>query len=271
MFAFCWWALMALTPSSVGDEDSPPPSTPLNINGGGGGGASGSGSGNDSGVVEVVGLKHNPGIFLHWTAEEQAILEDTLPKVASDPPLLRYAKIAMLLKDKTTRDVALRVRWMIMQTENGKRRKEDHTSIRKNKDKKEKGAVPSAKSSSPLVTASNGPRHALSLIPVDADDEISYKAIGGEMGWLLEQNAQAFNQISANFAASKIYDNIDLLCQARDNIKKLLNNLNDEPKAMKQMPPLPVKLNEELAKSILPMRLNEELANPTLPGPSASP
>ncbi|RVW57133.1 hypothetical protein CK203_091671 [Vitis vinifera] len=39
----------------------------------------------------------------------------------------------------------------------------------------EKGAVPSAKSSSPLVTASNGPRHALSLIPVDADDEISYK------------------------------------------------------------------------------------------------
>ncbi|RVW57134.1 hypothetical protein CK203_091675 [Vitis vinifera] len=114
MFAFCWWALMALTPSSVGDEDSPPPSTPLNINGGGGGGASGSGSGNDSGVVEVVGLKHNPGIFLHWTAEEQAILEDTLPKVASDPPLLRYAKIAMLLKDKTTRDVALRVRWMIV-------------------------------------------------------------------------------------------------------------------------------------------------------------
>lgn len=35
-------------------------------------------------------------------------------RVASDPPLLRYAKIAMLLKDKTTRDVALRVRWMIV-------------------------------------------------------------------------------------------------------------------------------------------------------------
>ena len=31
-----------------------------------------------------------------------------------------------------------------------------------------------------------------------------FAAIGGEMGWLLEQNAQAFNQISANFAASKV-------------------------------------------------------------------
>ena len=96
MFAFCWWALMALTPSSVGDEDSPPPSTPLNINGGGGGGASGSGSGNDSGVVEVVGLKHNPGIFLHWTAEEQAILEDTLPKW--DPPFCFFLVLVWFLR-----------------------------------------------------------------------------------------------------------------------------------------------------------------------------
>ena len=78
---------MALTPNSIGDEDSSPPSASasLHINendggGGGGGGGGGDGGGNGGGVVEVVGLKHNPGIFLHWSAEEQAILEDTLPK-----------------------------------------------------------------------------------------------------------------------------------------------------------------------------------------------
>ena len=72
---------MALTPNSIGDEDSSPPSASaslhINENDGGGGGG---GGGNGGGVVEVVGLKHNPGIFLHWSAEEQAILEDTLPK-----------------------------------------------------------------------------------------------------------------------------------------------------------------------------------------------
>jgi hypothetical protein len=40
----------------------------------------------------------------------------------------------MKMKDKTVRDVALRCRWMTKK-ENGKRRKEDHSS-RKSKDKK---------------------------------------------------------------------------------------------------------------------------------------
>ncbi|KAJ0111147.1 hypothetical protein Patl1_03195 [Pistacia atlantica] len=50
----------------------------------------------------------------------------------------------------------------------------------------------------------------------------------------------------------QIRDNIDLLCKARDNILSILNDLNDLPEIMKQMPPLPVKVNDELANSILP-------------------
>ncbi|MBA0708680.1 hypothetical protein Golax_023776, partial [Gossypium laxum] len=57
-------------------------------------------------------LRHNPGISLDWTPEEQTMLEDLLVKYTSDSTIVRYAKIAMQLKDKTVREVALRCRWM---------------------------------------------------------------------------------------------------------------------------------------------------------------
>ncbi|KAK4419759.1 hypothetical protein Salat_2388800 [Sesamum alatum] len=194
-------------------------------------------------------LRHNPGLSLDWTPEEQSMLEDLLAKYASESNIVRYAKIAQALKDKTVRDVALRCRWM-NKKENGKRRKDDHNS-RKNKDKKEK-AIDSLPKSSQVANRSNGPPYAQSIMPMDSDDGISYKAIGGAAGQLLEQNAHALDQISANFSAFKIHENIDLFCQARNNILSILNDFNDLPEIMKQMPPLPVKLNEDLADSILP-------------------
>ncbi|KAJ8748205.1 hypothetical protein K2173_000613 [Erythroxylum novogranatense] len=194
-------------------------------------------------------LRHNTGISIEWTPDEQLILEDLLNKYASESIIVRYAKIAMQLKDKTVRDVALRCRWM-NKKENGKRRKEDH-SARKNKDRKEKGGDSSAKSSSHLTTRSNGPSYTPPVIPMDNDDGISYKAIGGATGELLEQNSQILSQISSNFASFQVHDNINLLSKTRDNILSILNDLKDVPEIMKQMPPLPVKMNEELAKSIL--------------------
>ncbi|KAH0881352.1 hypothetical protein HID58_068746 [Brassica napus] len=216
----------------------------------------------------ISALRHNPGISVDWTHEEQSLLEDLLAKYASEPTIVRYAKIAMKMKDKTVRDVALRCRWMTKK-ENGKRRKEDHSS-RKSKDKKvcgvlipvytdhrlafhwEKTTDTSAKSSSHLNVHPNGPSYAPPMMPLDTDDGISYKAIGGVSGDLLEQNAQMFNQVSSNFSAFQIHDNVNILCKARDNILAILNDLNDMPEVMKQMPALPVKLNEELANSILP-------------------
>ncbi|KAE8663257.1 hypothetical protein F3Y22_tig00112989pilonHSYRG00053 [Hibiscus syriacus] len=159
-------------------------------------------------------LRHNPGISVNWTPDEQLTLEDLLAKYASDSTIVRYAKIAMELKDKTVRDVALRCRWMTK--ENGKQRKEDHSSARKIKDKK--------------------------FIELHL----------GVTGKLLDQNAQMFSQISANFSASQIHDNIGLLCKARGNILTIMNVLNDLAEVLKQMPPLPVKVNEKLANNILP-------------------
>nr|XP_043636454.1 uncharacterized protein LOC122607530 isoform X2 [Erigeron canadensis] len=222
----------------------------------GNGAAATNGGGGGSAVPEntVVGptqaaLRHNPGLAVEWAPDEQSLLEELLTKYASDSSILRYAKIAKKLQDKTVRDVALRCRWMTK--ENGKRRKEDNSS-RKNKDKKEKVTDHLAKSSSHTTNRANGPPYAQSTVSMDSDDGISYKAIGGTAGQLLEQNAQALDQISANFAAFKVHENINLFCQARNNILSIMNDLNDMPEIMKQMPPLPVKLNEELTNSMLP-------------------
>ncbi|KAG2318163.1 hypothetical protein Bca4012_069161 [Brassica carinata] len=199
----------------------------------------------------ISALRHNPGISVDWTHDEQSLLEDLLSNYASEPMIVRYAKIAIKMKDKTVRDVALRCRWMTKK-ENGKRRKEDHSS-RKSKDKKEKTTDSSAKSTSHLNVHPNGPSYAPPpMMPLDTDDGISFKAIGGVSGDLLEQNAQMFNQVSSNFSAFQIHENVNILCKARDNILAILNDLNDMPEVMKQMPPLPVKVNQELANSILP-------------------
>ncbi|KAI8574156.1 hypothetical protein RHMOL_Rhmol01G0332600 [Rhododendron molle] len=204
-------------------------------------------------------LRHNPGLAVEWTADEQ---------FASENNIVRYAKVAMQLKDKTVRDVALRCRWLTVSSsvstglfllpflvdtkkENGKRRKEDHNSSRKNKDRKEKVTDPLLKSVSHAVNRTNGPPYAQSMLSMENDDGISYTAIGGLTGQLLEENAQALDQIYANFASFKIHENTNLFCQARNNILAILNDMNDMPEIMKHMPPLPVNLNEELASSVL--------------------
>ncbi|MED6170820.1 hypothetical protein PIB30_034730 [Stylosanthes scabra] len=208
------------------------------------------GNNNPEASNSALAMKHNPGISLDWTSEEQAILEDGLTKYASESNIVRYAKIALQLQSKTVRDVALRVRWM-NKKENSKRRKDDHNLTRKSKDKKERVSDAAAKSSH-FPARSNVPPYAPPMITMDNDDGIPCTAIGGPTGELLEQNAQALNQISANLSSFLIQDNINLFCQTRDNILKIMNELNDSPEVMKQMPPLPVKVNDDLANSILP-------------------
>ncbi|GMI96056.1 hypothetical protein like AT3G07565 [Hibiscus trionum] len=201
-----------------------------------------------------LGLKHNPGITVDWTLEEQAILEEGLKQFALDPTVTRYAKIAMQLNDKTVRDVALRCRWM-NKKETSKRRKEEHSHARKGKDKKERVVDPSAKPTHFAGQSSITP-NPVPMIPMDPnDDGIPFGAIGGVAGELLEQNDQALNQICENLASFQIHENIGLLSQTRDNLLKLMDEINDlseMPDTMKRMLPLPVKLNLNLANAILP-------------------
>ncbi|RDY12674.1 hypothetical protein CR513_02487, partial [Mucuna pruriens] len=196
----------------------------------------------------ALAMKHNPGVSLDWSPQEQTILEEGLSLFASEPNLTRYAKIALNLNNKTVRDVALRVRWM-NKKENCKRRKDENIFSRKSKDKKEKVSNPAARSSHFTAQPSVSP-YAPAMM-MDNDDDISDKSIGGPTGELLEQNAQALNKISTNLAALQFQDNINLFSQTRDSIVKILNDMNDMPE-MNQMPPLPFKINETIFNSILP-------------------
>ncbi|CAL1365918.1 unnamed protein product [Linum trigynum] len=206
-------------------------------------------NGNPVNPTPASKLKHNPGISNDWAPDEQSILEDGLAKHSSESNIIRYAKIAVELKTKTVRDVALRCRWMTRK-ESGKRRKDDNLA-RKSKDKKEKLTDAPTKPSS-FATRANAPAYTNTVVPIDNDDGISFKTIGGVTGELLEQNALALSQITSNLSTMQIQENVNLLCRTRDNILQIMNNLNDVPEVMKQMPPLPVKMNEELANTILP-------------------
>ncbi|XP_020110060.1 facilitated trehalose transporter Tret1 isoform X2 [Ananas comosus] len=187
--------------------------------GGGGGGGDGGGGG---------ALKHDPGLAMEWSAEEQIALERALNEHATETSILRYAKIALKFENKTVRDVALRCRWM-----------------------SEKVADPSAQPSANLARRPNVPPYPLP-IPLIDDDDVSYQAIGGSTGELLELNAQALSQISTNLNNLQIQENIFLLSQTRDNLLRVLNEIDDVPGSLNQMPWLPVKINEDLANTILP-------------------
>jgi hypothetical protein len=80
-----------------------------------------------------------------------------------------------------------------------------------------------------------------------------HAAIGGPTGHLFEHNSQIIGQIRANLAACKLQENTELLVQFKDNIFAILNGMTNMPGIMSQMPPLPVKLNLELADRILPL------------------
>ncbi|PPR81222.1 hypothetical protein GOBAR_AA39493 [Gossypium barbadense] len=182
------------------------------------------------------GLKHNPGISMDWTLEEQVILENGLQKYALEPSVTRYAKIALDLQNKTVRDVALRCKWMTERVYPSG----NHTHF---------AAQP------------NLPPYPTPMIPVDFND-----AIGGVTGELLEQNAQALNRISENIAALQpwwiltelvsftlfqLQENIGLFCQTRENILKIINVLNDTPDAMRQMPQLRERIKDKMFNYLL--------------------
>ncbi|XP_060179273.1 uncharacterized protein LOC132609349 isoform X1 [Lycium barbarum] len=190
-------------------------------------------------------------VSMDWTLEEQALLEEGLVKYASETSISRYAKIAIMLKSKSVRDVALRCKWTTKK-ENSKRRKDDANLLKKNKDRKEKMTDPTAVSSSPVVMHPGYAPYAQRVVSNKSEGFASYHATVNVTTQLIHQNARIFEQISANLVTHQIHENTRLLCQARDNIFNILKKLNESSCTLKQMPPLPVKLDEELANSILP-------------------
>ncbi|KAJ7954495.1 DUF3755 family protein [Quillaja saponaria] len=199
----------------------------------------------------VPGLKHDTGLAVEWSVQEQYILDEGLVKYADEPRIMRYIKIAATLRDKTVRDVALRCRWMMRK----RRKPEEHNIGKKVNSRKDKLAESSSKTN--LYSTLLSKTAAYSPLPHSMNQNESIYEVSGISGpakHLLEQNAQAFNQITANLSTYKLQDNINLLCCTRDNISNILNDMREMPGIMSQMPPLPVFINEDLANSILPRK-----------------
>ncbi|KAJ8769984.1 hypothetical protein K2173_009066 [Erythroxylum novogranatense] len=190
-------------------------------------------------------FKHDTGLAVEWSVDEQYKLEQGLLKYADEPTIMKYIKIAATLRDKTVRDVALRCRWMTRK----RRKAEECHSGKKVSNHKDK----MVESSSKMNLSSTVPQSMTGYcLHMDQREANFFEGINRTAKHLLEQNAQAFSQIAANLSMFKLQDNINLFCCARNNITAILNNMRDMPGIMSQMPPLPVDINEDLANCILP-------------------
>ncbi|WJX45129.1 hypothetical protein P8452_32032 [Trifolium repens] len=215
------------------------------------GGVGGNPSGSSSLLLDSVpGLKHDTGLAVEWSLDEQYRLEEGLANYANEPSIMKYIKIAAALPDKTVRDVALRCRWLTRK----RRKSEEHSTGKKINYRKDKPVeLPSQTNLHSALPPSMGSYSHMSRV-MGQSQRTLYDGICGPMKQLMEQNAQAFNQISANLSTYKLQDNIDLFCHTRHNINTILNDMSEMPGIMSQMPPLPVAINEDLARSILPNR-----------------
>ncbi|OMO72371.1 hypothetical protein COLO4_27649 [Corchorus olitorius] len=194
------------------------------------------------------GLKHDTGLAVEWSVDEQYILDDGLEKYRDEPTIMKYIKIAATLPDKTVRDVALRCRWM----QRKRRKPEEHIAGKKVNNRKDKLVESSSKMNVPSALPQNMAAYPLMMHRLDQNDRMPSEGMTSATVHLLKQNAQALSQISSNLSAYKLQDNIDLFCHTRNNIAAVLNDMRDMPGLMSHMPPLPVSVNEDLVNSILP-------------------
>lgn len=199
--------------------------------------------------IAIPGLKHDAGLAVEWTVEEQFKLEQGLLNYADEPNIMKYIRIASTLQDKTVRDVAMRCRWMTRK----RRKAEEHYLGKKVNNRKDKLVELNSKMNIPSVMQQNT-AYPVTMQHMDWNVPIYFEVLGisGTTRHLLEQNALAFSQIRANLSTFKLQDNIELFCRTRSNISAILNDMRCTPGIMSQMPSLPESINEDLANSILP-------------------
>lgn len=182
-------------------------------------------------------------VSLDWTDEEQKSLESLMAKYTPErmDPVQRYVRIAAALPRKGVRDVALRVRWTMQQ-----RMKRRTTDVAGGKSVMASGANPMMPMN-PNLGIVTPP-----LMPLQGQD--GNQTVDGPIAYLLDANLSILNQFRTNMASFKVHENTQLLVQYRDNILQILHAMDSMGGVMSQLPPLPVKLNVDLANEFLPSR-----------------
>ncbi|XP_057523222.1 uncharacterized protein LOC130803066 isoform X2 [Amaranthus tricolor] len=201
----------------------------------------------------VPGLNHDASLAVEWTEEEQFKLEEGLVKYKDEPSIMKYIKIAALLRDKTVRDVALRCRWMTRK----RKKQEEYHSGKKGNYRKDKFMESSSKRNLPSTSmpSTNMTPYSHQSDQMDQKQHVNCKVLTSKAKQLLEQNVQTLNLINSNFSLYKLQDNIDLLCRARDNINNIntmINDMRELSGKIGQMQELSLCIDQYLADSLLP-------------------
>ncbi|KAL1222836.1 hypothetical protein V5N11_022143 [Cardamine amara subsp. amara] len=197
----------------------------------------------DSSTSSVTGIiNKEAALVMDWSVEEQYVLENGLAKLKDEPKISKYVKIAATLPDKTVRDVALRCRWMTR-----KRRKREDNAAKNISNRKVVDTSPELSMLSNVLQ-----QNALYVMNnMCHSTRMPFEGLSDAVMDLLQQNAQAFSQISNNLSACKLQDNIRLFYQARNNISAILTDMKEMPGIMSRMPALPVSINDDLANTLL--------------------
>eukprot|EP00192_Tetraselmis_astigmatica_P021190 CAMPEP_0117650110 /NCGR_PEP_ID=MMETSP0804-20121206/1364_1 /TAXON_ID=1074897 /ORGANISM="Tetraselmis astigmatica, Strain CCMP880" /LENGTH=289 /DNA_ID=CAMNT_0005455959 /DNA_START=209 /DNA_END=1078 /DNA_ORIENTATION=- len=180
-----------------------------------------------------------------WTNEEVKAMEAAAQRHPPDKHSLmeRAVLIAATLKNKTARDVALRLLWT-------QRRELVKKAKKEAPDRNSKGVRKDRSTS--IFAVSN----CVTTQPAPASKTAKEGTIdggpGGTVTQLLDQNFHIIGQIRENMKWFKVNENTELLVRMRDNTINILNNMSQSEGVMSQMPPLPVRMNLELANNFLP-------------------
>ncbi|KAI0529228.1 hypothetical protein KFK09_001775 [Dendrobium nobile] len=202
----------------------------------------------------VHGLKHDIRLAVDWTYEEQNMLNEGLIRFAGDGHIMKYIKIAALLPNKSARDVALRIRWLVKHEIAKRHKLEEHCAGKRIRERKEKMmhshlsrnvhiAPPNVNSFSPMACLADSNKM-VSIEAVTSWDSLTQQ--------LMDETNQILGRIANNLDLMKLNDNIDLFCHTRNNILSILSSMASMPGIMRQMPRLPISVNDELLCSIFP-------------------
>ena len=188
------------------------------------------------------------GISLEWTDEEQKSLESLMFRYTPErmDPVQRYVRIAAALPRKSVRDVALRVRWTVQQQMKRRAGPMDAGGSVK------PGSVMRSVGNPMMSTNPNLGIVTPPMLPLQNQD--GKQIVDGPIAYLLDANLSILNQFRTNMASFKVHENTQLLVQFRDNILQILHAMDSMGGVMAQLPPLPVKMNVELANDFLPTR-----------------
>uniref|UniRef100_A0A7N0UMR0 Uncharacterized protein n=1 Tax=Kalanchoe fedtschenkoi TaxID=63787 RepID=A0A7N0UMR0_KALFE len=202
---------------------------------------------------DTLGLKHDTGLAVEWSVEEQYTLEKSLDIYKNEPSIMRYIKIAATLPDKTVRDVALRCRWMARK----RRKQEEHYSGKKITNRKDKLVESCPNPSLSSAQHFNMLTHSPMMHEFGQSGLAQSEASCDTVKHFLQQNLDAFDQISANLSTYKFQENIELFFRARNNITAVLNEMRQLP----GLPNFPISINEDLMNCLLP-DINQHLQTP---------